>query len=67
VICRARAHDGGLRAAAQFGVSGIVTLVVNEDGTLFQKDLGDDTAALAAQITRFDPDLNWTRIEISGD
>jgi hypothetical protein len=52
---------------AQFGVSGIVTFVVNQDGVVFQKDLGDDTAELAPQITRFDPDLSWTRIEISGD
>lgn len=49
---------------AQFGASGIMTFIVNEDGIVFQKDLGPDTAALAAAIKLFDPDLSWTRVDV---
>jgi hypothetical protein len=43
---------------ASFGVSGIMTFVVDQDGVVFQKDLGRGTTAAAAATTRFDPDLS---------
>lgn len=46
-----------------YRTSGIVTFQVNQDGIVFQKDLGPDTARAAARITRFDPDLSWARIQ----
>ncbi|MGH7083152.1 MAG: DUF2950 domain-containing protein [Acetobacteraceae bacterium] len=49
---------------AIFGASGIMTFIVNQDGTVFQKDLGSGTAQAVAAITTFDPDLSWTRIEV---
>jgi hypothetical protein len=49
---------------ARYGASGIMTFEVNQDGVVFQKDLGDDTASLVRSITAFDPDLTWARIEI---
>jgi hypothetical protein len=52
---------------AQYGASGIMTFIVDQDGIVFQKDLGGETTVLAAEITRFDPDLSWTRIDLSGD
>ena len=45
--------------------SGIVTFQVNQDGVVFQKNLGPNTARVAAAWTRFDPDLTWARIDIS--
>jgi hypothetical protein len=45
-------------------VSGIVTFLIDEDGVVYQKDLGADTAAKAAAITSFDPDLTWARVDI---
>ena len=50
---------------AGYGSSGIMSFEVNQDGVVFQKDLGSDTAQRAAQITRFDPDLTWARIEVA--
>ncbi len=50
---------------AGYGSSGIVTFLVDEDGTVFQKDLGRDTAKTAAGMTRFDPDETWTRVDIT--
>ncbi|HTW71215.1 MAG TPA: DUF2950 domain-containing protein [Acetobacteraceae bacterium] len=50
---------------AGYGSSGIMTFQVSDDGVVFQKDLGSDTARLAANITRFDPGLTWARIEVT--
>jgi hypothetical protein len=44
---------------AEYGNSGIMSFLVNQSGILFQKDLGEDTAALAADITTYDPDRSW--------
>jgi hypothetical protein len=52
---------------ASFGVSGIMTFVVDQDGVVFQKDLGRSTAAVAAATTRFDPDLTWARVDVTSD
>jgi hypothetical protein len=44
---------------AEYGVSGILTLIINHDGMVFEKDLGASTAIQARQITRFNPDKTW--------
>ncbi len=45
---------------ATWGNSGIMTFLVNEQGLVFQKDLGTDTASAAEHIERYDPDASWT-------
>lgn len=47
---------------ADYGSSGVMTFIVNPDGVVFQKDLGDDTEKAASGITSFDPDSTWTAI-----
>jgi Protein of unknown function (DUF2950) len=47
-----------------FGASGIMTFIVNQDGIVFQKDLGPDTAAISQAIKLFDPDLSWARVDV---
>ena len=44
---------------AEYGNSGLMTFIVDEQGIVFQKDPGDDTSAAAAAITSFDPDDSW--------
>ena len=44
---------------AQYGVSGIKTFIVNQDGIVYEKDLGPQTGALAKSITKFNPDPSW--------
>ena len=44
---------------AEYGVSGVKTLIVNHQGIVYEKDLGPQTAALARQMTRFNPDKSW--------
>ena len=42
-----------------YGSSGVMTFQVNEQGVVFQKDLGPRTADLASQIGVYDPDDSW--------
>lgn len=44
---------------AKYGDSGIMSFIVNQDGIVFEKNLGPDTAAIAAAITTFNPDRSW--------
>ncbi len=44
---------------ATYGNSGIMTFIVNQDGIVFEKNLGPDTARLARQMTLYDPDRSW--------
>jgi len=44
---------------AEYGVSGILTFIVNQRGTVYSKDLGPTTMTLARQMTRFNPDKTW--------
>jgi Protein of unknown function (DUF2950) len=48
---------------AEYGVSGIHTFIVNHHGIVYQKDLGASSAALARQITHFNPDKSWRPVE----
>jgi hypothetical protein len=45
---------------ARWGDSGIMTFIVNQDGIVFQKNLGPDTKQLARAITEYDPDPSWS-------
>ena len=47
---------------AEYGSSGVQTFIVNQDGVVFQKDLGDDTATAVESIESFDPDSSWIAI-----
>lgn len=47
---------------ASYGDSGIMTLMVNHDGVVYQKDLGEATEAEALKIQAFDPGQGWTKV-----
>ena len=51
-----------LAAPDTYDVSGIMTFMVNQDGIIWQRDLGADTARLVAQIEHFNPDATWSPI-----
>ena len=48
---------------AKYGTSGIMTFIVNQDGVIYQKDLGDATPTAAAAIATFNPDQSWSVVE----
>ncbi len=52
---------------ARYDRTGIMTFLVNQYGTVYQKDLGEDSQALAAQITAFNPDDSWEVVNDPGD
>ncbi len=45
---------------AEYGVSGIMTFIVNQQGRVYQKDLGPKTGKLAAALKEYDPDPSWS-------
>jgi hypothetical protein len=40
-----------------------MTFVVNHAGMIYQKDLGENTAAVAKQMVFFDPDKSWKKVD----
>jgi len=48
---------------AEYGSSGVMTFIVNQNGTVYQKDLGPNTAATAAAMPLYNPDKTWSRAE----
>lgn len=48
---------------AQWGNSGVMTFIVNQDGVVFQKNLGARTAEIAPNMTEYNPDAGWERVK----
>jgi hypothetical protein len=48
---------------AKYGSSGIMTFIVNQEGVVYQKDLGKGTAKAAGAMKRYDPDPTWKKVE----
>jgi hypothetical protein len=48
---------------AEYGNSGVMTFLVNHAGTVYQKDLGPRTEAIARRLTEFDPDQTWKKVD----
>jgi hypothetical protein len=60
---------GGFALAAypeRWGRSGIMTFIVNQDGKIYQRDLGEATSRLAAAMTAYDPAGDWTPVKDPG-
>jgi hypothetical protein len=51
---------------AEYGNSGVMTFIINQDGVLLQKDLGKTTTETAIAMSAFDPDPSWTIVEPAG-
>jgi hypothetical protein len=45
---------------AEYRNSGIMTFIVGKDGAVYQKDLGEKTADVAAAMTQFNPADGWS-------
>ncbi|MGO8983889.1 MAG: DUF2950 domain-containing protein [Terriglobales bacterium] len=48
---------------AEYGNSGVMTFIINQDGVLLQKDLGKTTTETAIAMTEFDPGEGWTPVQ----
>ena len=48
---------------AEYKSSGVMTFIVNEDGVVYQKDLGRKTDVLANAMKKYNPDSSWQKTE----
>ncbi|HEX4348922.1 MAG TPA: DUF2950 domain-containing protein [Verrucomicrobiae bacterium] len=47
---------------AEWKNTGVMTFIVNQQGQVFQKNLGPKTAKVAASLTTYDPDASWSPV-----
>jgi hypothetical protein len=47
---------------ARWGNSGVMTFIVNQQGKIYQKNLGPRTSSLAGRMTTYEPDSTWTQV-----
>ena len=48
---------------AEYRSSGVMTFIVNEDGTVYEKDLGKKTEVLAKAMKEYNPNPSWQKAE----
>jgi hypothetical protein len=48
---------------AKYRSSGVMTFIVNQDGVVYQKDLGWNTEKTAQAMKLFNPDSTWKRVD----
>ena len=46
---------------AEYGDSGVMTFIVNQQGRVYQRDLGENTAKTAGKMKAYDPETGWLR------
>jgi len=44
---------------AEYGVTGVMTFIVNHNGKVYEKNLGKNSATIGAKMTAFDPSSGW--------
>jgi hypothetical protein len=47
---------------ARYDDTGVMTFIVNQDGIVYQKDLGAATGKLAPAIAAYNPDGSWSKV-----
>jgi hypothetical protein len=52
---------------ATYGNSGVMTFVVNQEGRVYEKDLGPNTKALAEAMVEYNPDVTWALVDLDFD
>jgi hypothetical protein len=48
---------------AEYRVSGVMTLLVGEDGVVYEKDLGKTTEKTAKDMKEYNPDAHWAKAQ----
>jgi hypothetical protein len=49
---------------AEYGNSGVMTFLVNQEGIIFEKNLGKNTKRLAEAIKVYNPDKSWKKVKV---
>ena len=50
---------------AEYGASGVTTFIVNQDGVVYEKDLGPKTPTIAGAMRAFNPDKSWKKSDVA--
>ncbi|GAB2175982.1 DUF2950 family protein [Dongia sp. agr-C8] len=58
---------GAIAWPSEYGSTGIMTFIVNQQGKVYQKDLGEDTDLAAAALQSYDLDASWTLTKDKGE
>jgi hypothetical protein len=48
---------------AEYRNSGVTAFIINQDGVVYEKDLGEQTTKVAAQISEYNPDKSWRKVQ----
>jgi hypothetical protein len=48
---------------AEYKSSGVLTFIVGQDGQVYEKDLGPNTAQVASSMMTFNPDRTWRAVK----
>jgi len=48
---------------AEYGNSGVMAFIVNQEGIIYEKDLGEDTTRITEGMKIFDPDKTWKKVK----
>ncbi|MGP8438445.1 DUF2950 domain-containing protein [Paraburkholderia fungorum] len=54
---------GLIASPAEYGKTGVMSFIVNQEGQVYQKNLGPQTARAAAAVKSFDPDDSWQPVQ----
>jgi len=47
----------------EYAISGVMSFIIDQEGIVYQKDLGPNTSNLAKTLGVYDPDRTWERVE----
>ncbi len=54
---------GAIATPLEYGVTGVMTFIVNFQGVVYEQDLGEQTVKLAGDIASFNPDKGWQKAD----
>ena len=46
----------------EYGTSGVMTFIINQQGKLYQKDLGPKSSEIVQSVSEYNPDSGWTLV-----
>ena len=53
---------GLVACPTEYGISGVMTFIVNHQGKVYQKDLGPNTTDIVRSMKEYNPDSSWTLV-----
>jgi len=54
---------GFLAYPAEYRSSGVMTFITDQDGTIYEKDLGEETAEIAQKMNEYKRDDTWAKVK----